>query len=81
MTDENKQMLKVVQIQIFENCLTLSFLQLGKASIKKNVFFWALPEWGGGGLPMPEFLALFQEVHFWSIKRVYFFKNANVLNF
>ena len=26
-------------------------------------------------------LALFLEVHFWSIKRVYFFKNANVLNF
>ena len=30
---------------------------------------------------MPEFLALFQEVHFWSIKRVYFFKKANGLNF
>ena len=29
----------------------------------------------------PNFLALFLEVHFWSIKRVYFFKNANVLNF
>ena len=29
----------------------------------------------------PNFLALFQEVHFWSIKRVYFFKNANVVNF
>ena len=29
---------------------------------------------------MPEFLALFLEVHFWSIKRVYFFKNSNVLN-
>ena len=38
MTDENKQMLKVVQIQIFDNCLTLSFLQLGKASIKKKRF-------------------------------------------
>ena len=25
--------------------------------------------------------ALFLEVHFWSMKRVYFFKNANVLNF
>ena len=36
---------------------------------------------GGGGPPCPNFLALFQEVHFWSIKRVYFFKNANVLNF
>ena len=32
----------------------------------------------GGGAA---FLALFQEVLFWSIKRVYFFKNANVLNF
>ena len=29
---------------------------LGKRSIeKKNVFFRALPEWGGGGLPTPEF--------------------------
>ena len=36
---------------------------------------------GGGGLPKPEFLALFLEVHFWSIKIVYFFKNANVMNF
>ena len=36
---------------------------------------------GGGVYPCPNFLALFQEVHFWSIKRVYFFKNANVLNF
>ena len=36
---------------------------------------------GGGVYPCPNFLALFLEVHFWSIKRVYFFKNANVLNF
>ena len=35
----------------------------------------------GGVYPWPDFLALFLEVHFWSIKRVYFFKNANVLNF
>ena len=49
---------------------------------EKNVFFRALPEKGGGVVyPCPKFLALFQEVHFWSIKRVYFFKNANVLNF
>ena len=48
---------------------------------KKNVFFRALPEWWGGVYPCPNFLALFLEVHFWSIKRVYFFKNANVLNF
>ena len=36
---------------------------------------------GVGVYPCPNFLALFLEVHFWSIKRVYFFKNANVLNF
>ena len=44
---------------------------LGKASMKKNVFFRA----------GPNFLAHFQEVHLWSIKRVYFLKNANILNF
>ena len=36
---------------------------------------------GGGVYPCPKFLALFLEVHILSIKRVYFFKNANVLNF
>ena len=36
---------------------------------------------GGGVCPSPNFLALFLEVHFWSIKTVYFFKNANALNF
>ena len=35
----------------------------------------------GGFYPCPNFLALFQEVHFWSIKRVYFFQIANVLIF
>ena len=44
---------------------------------KKNVFFRALPEWWGGVYPCPNCLALFLEVHFWSIKRVYFFKNAS----
>ena len=33
--------------------------------------------WIGGG----DFLAPFQAVHFWSIKGVYFFQNANNLNF
>ena len=57
-------------------------LHKGRDPMKKNVFFRALPEKGGGGVyPWPKFLALFLEVHFWSIKRVYFFKNANVLNF
>merc|ERR1711873_134872 len=36
---------------------------------------------GGGGLPMPEFFGPLFRNAFWSIKRVYFFKNANVMNF
>ena len=48
---------------------------------KKTFSFGHCPNEGGGVYPCPNFLALFQEVHFWSIKRVYFFKNANVLNF
>ena len=49
---------------------------------EKNAFFRALPEWmeGGGGL-FNFFLASFKEVHFWSIKWVYFFQNTNILNF
>ena len=58
--------------------LLKSLLSLGKGSIEKKTFSFEL--WGGG-LPMPEILALCLEVHFWSIKRVFFFKNANVLNF
>ena len=48
---------------------------------KKTFSFGHCPNDGGGVYPCPNFLALFLEVHFWSIKRVYFFKNANVLNF
>ena len=47
---------------------------------KKKFFFGHCPN-KGGVYPCPNFLALFQEVRFWSIKRVYFFKNANLLNF
>ena len=46
---------------------------------KKTFSFGHCPNDGGGVYPCPNFLALFQEVHFWSIKRVFFFKN--VLNF
>ena len=35
---------------------------------KKNVFFWALPERGGGGDPCPNFFTLFHQLHLWSIK-------------
>ena len=48
---------------------------------KKTFSFGHCPNEGGGVYPCPNFLALFQEVHFWSIKRVYFFKNSNVLKF
>ena len=48
---------------------------------KKTFSFGHCPNNGGGVYTCPNFLALFLEVHFWSIKRVYFFKNANVLNF
>ena len=48
---------------------------------KKTFSFGHCPNDGGGVYPCSIFLALFLEVHFWSIKRVYFLKNANVLNF
>ena len=35
----------------------------------------------GGAWQCPNLMAPFQEVYFWSIKGVYFFQNANVLNF
>ena len=55
---------------------------LGKTSIEKKRFLSGIARMMGGGVyPCPNFLALFLEVHFWSIKRVYFLKNANVLNF
>ena len=55
---------------------------LGKGSRGKKRFLSGIARMMGGGVyPCPNFLALFLEVHFWSIKRVYFFKNANVLNF
>ena len=67
---------------VFINAMIFAKLSdKGKRSIEKNVFFRACPNKGGGVYPCPSFLALFLEVHFWSIKRVYFFKNANVLNF
>ena len=74
--------------QLIESESILEFLNLvwegkGRHQQKKKRFLSGIARMrGGGGLPMPEnCLALFQEVHFWSIKRVYFFKNANVLNF
>ena len=59
-----------------------TFKCLGKGSMENKRFLSGIARIMGGGVyPCPIFLALFLEVHFWSIKRVYFLKNANVLNF
>ena len=46
---------------------------LGKASMekKKTFSFGHCPNNGGGFYPCPNFLALFLEVHFWSIKSLF----------
>ena len=55
-------------------------LNKGRSPAKKNAFFQALPVlgWCGGRVvgAWPNFLAPFQEVHFWSIKGVHFFQNS-----
>ena len=61
---------------ISHNCL----VHKGRLQWKKK-FSFGHCRMRGGVYPCPNFLALFQEVYFWSIKRVYFFKNANILNF
>ena len=57
--------------------------RLGKGSIEKKRFLSGIARIleGGGVYPCPNFLALFLKVHFRSIQRVYFLKNANVLSF
>ena len=52
----------------------------GRHEQKKKRFLSGIALMRGAGLPMPELLALFQEVHFWSIKRVNFIKNAIYLD-
>ena len=44
---------------------------------EKKRFLSGIARIRGGVYPCPNFLALFLEVHFLSIKRVYFFKNAS----
>ena len=66
---ENKDAIKFASV----------YVELSEDQQKKNTF-GKFPNYGGVS-PCPNVLALFQEVHFWSIKRVYFFKNANELNF
>ena len=66
------------RMQLEANCQLLHTQR--QFSIKKNGFFRALPRLGEGR-PLPEFLALSQEVHFWSKIGVYFFQKANKMNF
>ena len=53
----------------------------GRPQRKKTFTFGHCPNKGGGGLPMPEFFGPLLRSAFLVNKRVYFFKNANVLNF
>ena len=59
--------------------LYLAVLRDGGVNQKK-FSFGHCPNKGGGVYPCLNFVALFQEVYFWSIKRAYFFKNVNTLN-
>ena len=53
---------------------------LGKTSIKKNVFFRPLPEWGGGGgLPMPEFFGPFSRSAFLVNKKSLFLQECQCI--
>ena len=61
--------------------LDQKYINLREDINEKKRFLSGIARMRGGDYPCPNFLALFQEVHFWSIKRVYFIKNANVLNF
>ena len=49
---EEQILLKLAKMNIVVN-------DKGRHQLKKNVFFWALPECMGGGLPMPEFFGPF----------------------
>ena len=73
----------VLHIYVFSFCdqLPIPSVSLREDINEKNVFFRALPEWKGGGLPTAEFFGPFSRSEFLVNKRVYFFKNANVLNF
>ena len=55
---------------------------LGKGSIeKKKRFLSGIARIRGGGSTHARIFGPLFRSAFWSIKRVYFFKNANVLNF
>ena len=56
-------------------------LFLGKTSMKKKCLLSGIARMRGGGSTHARIFWPFQRSAFWSIKRVYFLKNANVLNF
>ena len=60
------------------SCQLLLAVKLSHVPNKVHALSYGFPQTGGGPA---HFLASFQEVHFWSIKGVYFFQNANNLNF
>ena len=69
-------------LHIHSDSKLIKVSHLGKTSIEKKTFsFGHCPNYGGGGLPMPEFFGPLSRSAFLLIKRVYFFKNAIVLNF
>ena len=61
-----------------ENLMIISQNVLGKDPEEKERLLMAMA-WKRGGKPLSEFLALFGQLHFCSIKIVYLFKN--VFNF
>ena len=63
---------------VFNQHFKLIALALGTSPQTKMFSFWHCPKRGGS---CPNLGVLFQGVHFWSIKGVYFFQNANNLNF
>ena len=64
---------------VFNHHFKLIALALGTYPQTKMFSFWHCPK--RGGWSYPNLLVLFQGVYFWSIKGVYFFQNANNLNF
>ena len=55
-----------------------AFVVLREGILRKNCCsFGFCPNEGVGGGPCPIFFGTFSKAHFWSIKGVYFFQNAN----
>ena len=73
-THQNIKASTAVFLTALVGCVNIWITELGKGSTEKNVFFRALPEWWGGGLPMPEFfgpLSLFRSAFLVNKKRLF----------